>query len=95
MAQETIGNKAFKTEVLQKLLLIYQRRQSSIQGSNFDLSKIAKCQFHLNLPQGTANLFEKMLQSPNTEEHLTAYQIAFDLVDKEQQVFTTNVIDKI
>lgn len=80
IATETIRNKDFKTKVLRMILLIYQRRQTSIVGSNFDYFKIAKCHFHLNLPDNTASLFEKLIAS---DDYLTAYQIAFDLVDKE------------
>jgi 26S proteasome regulatory subunit N2 len=91
IATETIRNKEFKTKVLRMILLIYQRRQSSI-GSNFDFYKIAKCQFHLGLPDNTASLCEKLIAS---DDYLTSYQIAFDLVDKEQQSFTTAVINQV
>lgn len=95
VAQETIRNQNFQSEVLRSLLLIYERRQSKTTDSNFDYFKIAKCQFHLNLPNLTSSLFEKLLLSEVTDDQLTAYQIAFDLVDKEQQAFTSQVINQI
>lgn len=79
IATETIRNKEFKNKILRMILLIYQRR--SWAGSNLDFYKVAKCQFHLNLPDSTAALLVKLIQ---TNDFLTAYQIAFDLIDKEQ-----------
>lgn len=88
IANDTIRNKEFKTKVLRMILLIYQRHDRS----NFDFFKIAKCHFHLNLPESTAILLEKLLLG---DDFLTGYQIAFDLVDKEQQVYTTAVINQV
>jgi len=53
-------------------------------ANNFDHYKIAKCQFHLNLPELTAQLLERLIQVSDSEQYLVGYQIAFDLVDKEQ-----------
>lgn len=53
LATETIRNKEFRTSLLRMILLIYQRKQES-STDNFDHYKIAKCQFHLNLPELTA-----------------------------------------
>jgi len=64
------------------ILLIYQRKQASTID-NFDYYKIAKCQFHLNLPEGTAQLLERLMEVENSDQFLVGYQIAFDLVDKE------------
>ena len=53
-----------------------------MQGSagHFDYYKIANCQVQLQLPQNTAALLESLV---NSNDHLVAYQIAFDLIDKE------------
>ena len=71
------------------ILTIYERRQSG--AGNLDYYKIAKCQFHLVLPESTSELLIKLLNSETQDEFLIAYQIAFDLVDKEQQSFTSKV----
>ena len=70
------------------LLLIYQNRND--QG-NFDHYKIAKCQFYLQIPEGTAALMEKLAK--DDEQFLDAYQIAFDICDKENQTFQSRVIE--
>lgn len=46
----------------------------------------------MNLPESTATLLEKLLLG---DDFLTGYQIAFDLVDKEQQIYTTAVINQV
>jgi len=78
---------------LRTILLIYQRRQAEINSANFDYFKIAKCQFALHLPESTGALLEKLLT--NEDNYLKGYQIAFDLVDKELQTFTTEVINYV
>ena len=59
IAQEKVASKDFRTEVLRLLLIIYQNKQDG----NFDNYKIAKCQFFLNLPEGTAALLESLAKS--------------------------------
>ena len=45
------------------------------------------------MPDSTSALLQKLCS--NDEEYLIAYQIAFDLVDKEQQTFTSSVLNQI
>jgi len=52
------------------LMVIYQNRND--QG-NFDYYKIAQCQFHLHLPEGTASLLEKLVKEQDSEQYLNAY----------------------
>jgi 26S proteasome regulatory subunit N2 len=78
--------------VLRLLLLIYQKRNDE---GNFDYYKIAQCQFYLGLPEGTASLLEKLVKSTDGTSFLDAYQIAFDICDKENQAFQKNVLDLI
>ena len=44
----------------------------------------------MNLPESTALLLVKLISS-TLEDALNAYQIAFDVVDKENQAFTNTV----
>jgi 26S proteasome regulatory subunit N2 len=79
------------------ILLIYQNKP---QGFGLDYYKIAKCQFHLGLPESTSILLEKLISNDSAEyleaEHyLQAFQIAFDLVDKENQTYTSKVIQHL
>ena len=92
IAQDILKNKDFRTDVLRLLLFIYQNKAES---ENFDHYKIAKCQFHLQLPEGTASLFEKLCKNRENDTYLDAYQIAFDICDKENQAYQTNVLDHI
>lgn len=88
LAQEVVNKKEFRTEVLRLLLLIYQNRNDS---GNFDHYKIAKCQFYLQKPEGTASLLEKLAKEDKS--CLDAYQIAFDICDKENQTYQSKVIE--
>jgi len=89
LATETIRSKDFRTEVLRMILLIYQKKQD---GSNHDYYKLAKCQFSLSLPESTGSLLMKLITSSGTDDYLIAYQIAFDLVEKESQTYTNQVL---
>ena len=90
IAQDIIKSKTFRTNVLKLLLLIYQNRNDK---GDFDHYKIAKCQFHLGLPEGTASLLEKLIKDLDGKDYLDAYQIAFDICDKENQAFQKTVSD--
>ena len=92
IAQDILKNKDFRTDVLKLLLWIYQNKAES---ENFDHYKIAKCQFHLQLPQGTADLLEKLAKNQETDAYLDAYQIAFDICDKENQSYQSKVLEII
>jgi 26S proteasome regulatory subunit N2 len=90
IAQEKVNSKDFRTEVLKLLLNIYQK----MEGGNFDQYKIAKCQFFLNLPEGNAALLESLAKSEG-HEYLNAYQIAFDICEKENQAYQSEILNII
>lgn len=46
------------------ILLIYQNKP---QGFGLDYYKIAKCQFHLGLPESTSILLEKLISNDSAE----------------------------
>mmetsp|Transcript_19208 Transcript_19208/g.32733 ORF Transcript_19208/g.32733 Transcript_19208/m.32733 type:complete len:557 (+) Transcript_19208:3-1673(+) len=92
MAQVTLKSNDFRTEVMKLLLMIYQNRSDS---GKFDYYKIAKCQFHLQYPDETAQLLEKLVQEPESESYLDAYQIAFDIHDKENQSFLKQLSESL
>ena len=93
LATETIKSKDFRTEILNVILEVYENRPEG--GKDHDYYKIAKCQFALNRPDQTAQLLIKLLTSNKTDEYLIAYQIAFDVVEKESQTFTQTVMTQI
>ena len=80
IAKDILKSKNFRTEVMRLLMIIYQNRND--QG-DFDFYKIAQCQHYLNIPEGTASLLEKLCKIPDGDQYLDAYQIAFDICDKE------------
>lgn len=84
IAQNIIKHKDFRTEVLRLLLLIYEHKQ----GGKFDYYKIVKCQFFLSIPDACAILLGRLIQ---TEDYLVAYQIAFDILDNENQHFQKKI----
>lgn len=87
IAQTNVKNKDFRSEILQLLITIYENKQ----GGNFDYYKICKCQFFLNMPESASILLGKLIA--NEDDALIAYQIAFDIVDNENQSFSNKVIE--
>lgn len=89
------SNKEFKNEILRLLLRIYESKQA--QGGNFDYYKIVKCQFFLGIPEATAILLSRLIQAnpadPADANYLVAYQIAFDILDNENQSYTKKVME--
>ena len=90
LATETIKSKDFRTAILNTIMEVYESKNDL--GNDNDFYKIAKCQFHLNRPELTAKLLVKLLHSTKNDEYLIAYQIAFDVVEKESQSYTQSVI---
>jgi len=88
LAYSVIGNQDFRFLILHNLLDIFQKQDRS--SGKFDYYKIANCQVQLDLPEKTADLLAGLVSDKN---HLVAYQIAFDLVDKENQAFSAKVIE--
>ena len=88
LATSTIKSKDFRTEILNVILDVYESRPAET-SKDHDYYKIAKCQFALNRPDLTAKLLMKLLTS---DDYLIAYQIAFDVVEKESQSFIQTVI---
>ena len=92
LAIETIKSKDFREAILNMIMEVYESRED---GNDHDYYKIAKCQFHLNRPDLTSKLLMKLLTSTKDDEYLIAYQIAFDVVEKEIQSFNLSVIQQI
>ena len=88
LATSTIKSKDFRTEILNVILDVYESRPGTT-SKDHDYYKIAKCQFALNRPDLTAKLLMKLLTS---DDYLIAYQIAFDVVEKESQSFIQTVM---
>ena len=73
--------------------MIYEQKHG---GGNFDYYKIVKCQFFLNIPEATAVLLSRLIKTSNDGDesnYLVAYQIAFDILDNENQSFTKKVLE--
>ena len=72
LATDTIKSQEFRTDVLKTILEVYKTRQAA-GGDDRDYYKIAKCMFHLDLPENTAELLEKLITSEKEDEYLVAY----------------------
>lgn len=73
--------------------MILEVYESKAEGDkDHDYYKIAKCQFHLNRPEQTAKLLIKLITSEKENDFLIAYQIAFDVVEKESQSYISEVV---
>lgn len=89
ISEEIITSKEFRNDVLNLLVKLYEQ-----QGvGKVDYFNLAKCQFFLKAPEATAQVLSHLLENDN--EYLKAYQIAFDLVETENQNFLNEVDEKL
>ncbi|XP_058202774.1 uncharacterized protein LOC131317225 [Rhododendron vialii] len=56
-----------------------------------DYLTICQCLMLLDDPEGVSSILKKLLRSENKDDALLAFQIAFDLVENENQAFLLNV----
>ncbi|KAL4311989.1 hypothetical protein GQ457_01G033050 [Hibiscus cannabinus] len=84
-----VYRREFRREVLRLLVKVYQQLPSP------DHLSTSQCLMFLDEPEGVANILEKLLRSENKEDALLAFQVAFDLVENEQQAFLLNVRDRL
>ncbi|GMJ01827.1 hypothetical protein like AT2G32730 [Hibiscus trionum] len=84
-----VYRREFRREVLRLLVKVYQQLPSP------DYLSTSQCLMFLDEPEGVANILEKLLRSENKEDALLAFQVAFDLVENEQQAFLLNVRDRL
>lgn len=90
LAEKSISNKEFRTEVLELLVSILKDRLSS-SAYYFDLSR---CYASLNNAGELANLLGN-LQFDSPDSALVALQLAFDLFDSENQQLTNQVCTQL
>ncbi|KAE8703028.1 26S proteasome non-ATPase regulatory subunit 1-like protein B [Hibiscus syriacus] len=84
-----IYRREFRREVLRLLVKVYQQLPSP------DYLSTSQCLMFLDEPEGVAKILEKLLRSENKEDALLAFQVAFNLVENEQQAFLLNVRDHL
>ncbi|KAG6394852.1 hypothetical protein SASPL_145442 [Salvia splendens] len=84
-----VYRREYRLEVLRLLVKVYQQFPSP------DYLSICQRLMFLDEPEGVASILEKLLRSENADDTLTAYQIAFDLVENEHQAFLLKVRDLI
>ena len=85
ITEELIKSKEFRNEVLKLLVDLYER-----QGEGkIDYYNLTKCQFFLRVPEAAAKILSNLVESDT--DYLIAYQIAFDLVETENQSFLNSV----
>jgi len=82
-ATNLLASKSFREQVLQVIIQIYKETPSE----KLDACALAQCYFVLNDHASVATILKDCMGRPNKEGPLTAYQIAFDLVDNENQHF--------
>ncbi|CAE5960515.1 unnamed protein product [Arabidopsis arenosa] len=79
----------YRFEVLRLLVNVYQKLTCP------DYLSICQCLMFLDEPQGVASILEKLIRSEDKDDALLALQIAFDLVENEQQAFLMSVRDSL
>uniref|UniRef100_A0A0D9X5I3 26S proteasome non-ATPase regulatory subunit 1 homolog n=1 Tax=Leersia perrieri TaxID=77586 RepID=A0A0D9X5I3_9ORYZ len=88
LSHQYVSHREYRCEILQCLVKIYQTLP------NPDYLSICQCLMFLGEPQTVGNILSKLL-SGSKDDALLALQIAFDLVENENQAFLLNVINHL
>jgi 26S proteasome regulatory subunit N2 len=86
LCQQAVGSREFRLTVLGILVKLY----GSVRGKP-DFSNVCQCLQHLNRPADVAAILEILVRGTLTEA-LLAYQIAFNVVESENQGFVLEVV---
>uniref|UniRef100_J3MRB5 26S proteasome non-ATPase regulatory subunit 1 homolog n=1 Tax=Oryza brachyantha TaxID=4533 RepID=J3MRB5_ORYBR len=84
LSHQYVSHREYRCEILRCLVKIYQTLQ------NPDYLSICQCLMFLDEPETVGNILGKLL-SGSKDDALLAFQIAFDLVENENQAFLLNV----
>ncbi|XP_078175517.1 26S proteasome non-ATPase regulatory subunit 1 homolog B-like [Carex rostrata] len=84
LSHQFVNHREYRCEVLRCLVKIYQ------QLPHPDYLSICQCLMFLHDPETVANILKKLLFG-SKEDALLAFQIAFDLVENENQAFLLSV----
>jgi 26S proteasome regulatory subunit N2 len=82
-ATNLLTSKSFREQVLKVIIQIYEETNED----KLDYCALAQCYFVLNDSGAVATILKDLMGRPKKEGRLMAYQIAFDLVDNENQHF--------
>ncbi|VFQ64925.1 unnamed protein product [Cuscuta campestris] len=84
-----VNRREFRREVLRLLVVVYQKSPSP--------NYLIICQWlmFLDKPNDAAGILEKLLRSENRDDALMAFQIAFELLETENQAFLLSVRDQL
>nr|GME03402.1 26S proteasome non-ATPase regulatory subunit 1 homolog A-like [Ipomoea batatas]GME15247.1 26S proteasome non-ATPase regulatory subunit 1 homolog A-like [Ipomoea batatas] len=84
-----VNRREFRREVLRLLVDVYQKSASP--------NYLSICQWlmFLDKPNDAAAILEKLLRSDDRNDALMAFQIAFELLESENQVFLLSVRDRL
>lgn len=86
LCQQAVGSREFRLSVLEILVELYGR----VHGEP-DFSNVCQCLQHLDRPQHVAQILMALLHGTQ-DQALMAYQIAFNLVETENQGFVLEVV---
>uniref|UniRef100_A0ACD5V2P7 Uncharacterized protein n=1 Tax=Avena sativa TaxID=4498 RepID=A0ACD5V2P7_AVESA len=88
LSHQYVSHREYRCEVLRCLVKIYQTLPHP------DYLSICQCLMFLGEPETVANILDTLL-SGSKDDALLAYQIAFDLVENENQAFLLNVRSRL
>ncbi|CAA0839995.1 26S proteasome non-ATPase regulatory subunit 1 homolog A [Striga hermonthica] len=84
-----VNNRTYRREVIRVLIKDYEYHPSP------DYLCLCQGLMFLDDHESVASIFEKLLLSENVDDALLAFQIAFDLVENENQAFLLKVMDQL
>ncbi|XP_037479097.1 26S proteasome non-ATPase regulatory subunit 1 homolog A-like isoform X2 [Triticum urartu] len=88
LSHQYVSHREYRCEVLRCLVKIYQTLPHP------DFLSICQCLMFLGEPETVANILDTLI-SGSKDDALLAYQIAFDLVENENQAFLLNVRNRL
>ena len=88
--QKLIVNRSFRQQVLRLLISLYEKVPQP------DYLDICQCLMFLDDSKEVALILSRLLKAPeDSQDHLLAYQISFDLVENEMQSFLIKVQEEL
>lgn len=85
LSQRHVMNRDFRHQLLSQLVALYKGLEVP------DYISMSQCLLFLDDPAQVANILNTLIQKPDTDSALMAYQVAFDLCENQNQPFLTRV----
>ncbi|RDD41259.1 26S proteasome non-ATPase regulatory subunit 1 [Trichoplax sp. H2] len=86
ICMSVLENRQFRNEALRVIVRLYN------QASKIDYLSVCQCLIYLDDPVSISTILTQLIQSNNQDDVLSAYQIAFDLVENASQQLLSKIL---